>query len=113
MHPYAAARLHLNRQSLARTGLIVAIMLLLPFGVAFYSRAYQPPPLAQHPLKINLGDTLMLLGYDLRVGGQLLGRTDSVPAGTRLELATYWRGIGPDAERIARTQPYARLSNID
>ena len=105
---------HANRrEALARAGLIVAIVLLLPFGVAFYSQAYQPPPLAQHPLKINLGDTLMLLGYDLRVGGQLLGRTDSVPPGTQLELATYWRGIGTDAERIARSQPYARLSNID
>jgi hypothetical protein len=101
-----------SRDGLARAGLIAAIVAPVPFGVSFYATAYQPPPLAQRPLKINLGDRLMLLGYDLRADGHLLGRTDSVPAGTWLELSTFWQRLGqhdPDTE----FEPYARLSNID
>ena len=30
-----------------------------------------------------------------------------------LELSTYWQAIDRDPERLARTQPYARLANID
>ena len=66
----------------------MAILALMPFGVSFYAAAYQPPPLAQRPLKINLGDTAMLLGYDLRVNGQLLPHLQPVEPGTRLELST-------------------------
>ena len=102
-----------SRGAVVQAATVAAILLLLPLGVRAYATAYQPPALAQHPLKINLGDTLMLLGYDLRVGGALLGRTDSVPPGSRLELATYWQGIASDPDRVARSQPYARLSNID
>ncbi|MDP8923708.1 MAG: hypothetical protein M3O34_12610, partial [Chloroflexota bacterium] len=109
----ALPRLRVSRPVLTRGALLVALLFLMPFGVSFYAAAYQPPPLAQRPLKINLGDTLMLLGYDLTVDGVPLGRTDSVPAGTTLDLSTYWQGIDREPERIRRTQPYARLSNID
>ncbi len=109
----AVPRVSVRREGLARAGLIVAIMALLPFGVSFYAAAYQPPALAQRPLKINLADTLMLIGYDLRVEGKPLGRTDNVQAGTTVELSTYWQGISRDPDRVNRTRPYARLSNID
>src|SRR5262249_28098357 len=37
-----------------------------------------------------------------------------VEPGTTLELSTYWQGINArDTERLNRTQPYARLANID
>jgi hypothetical protein len=110
---FALPTLTLSRPIAARTALLVAILALMPFGVSFYAAAYQPPPLAQRPLKINLGDTAMLLGYDLRVNGELLPHLQPVEPGTTLELATYWQAIKRDAETIERTQPYARLSNID
>src|SRR5207248_8824680 len=107
-------RPNLSTPLAARAGLLVAIVALMPFGVSFYAAAYQPPPLAQRPLKINLGDTLMLLGYDLRVNGELLPHLRPVEPGTTLELSTYWQGINTrDAERLARAEPYARLANID
>ena len=106
-------RITLSRPIAARTALLAAIVALMPFGVSFYAAAYQPPPLAQRPLKINLGDTAMLLGYDLRVNGQLLPHLQPVEPGTTLELSTYWQSIDRDAERLARSQPYARLANID
>ncbi len=101
-----------SRPAIVRGALLVAIIASVPFGVSFYAAAYQPPPFAARPLKINVGDTLMLLGYDLRANGQLLARTESVPAGTTLELSTYWHGL-TEPQRVARTKPYARLSNID
>jgi hypothetical protein len=104
---------HVSRPLAARTALLVAILALMPFGVSFYAAAYKPPPLAQRPLKIDLGDTAMLLGYDLRVNGQLLPHLQPVEPGTELQLSTYWQAINRDPERIARTQPYARLANID
>ena len=110
---FGLPRPNVSRPVLARGALLAALVALMPFGVSFYAAAYQPPPLAQRQLKINLGDTLMLLGYDLKVNGVPLGRTDSVPSGTTLELSTYWQGIDREPERVARTQPYARLSNID
>ena len=110
---FALPRPRISRPALARGGLLALLLALMPFGVSFYAAAYKPPPLAQRQLKINLGGELMLLGYDLTVDGAPLGRTDSVPSGTTLGLATYWQSITRDAERIARTQPYARLSNID
>jgi hypothetical protein len=102
-----------RRGLLPRLGLLVAVVALLPFGVAFYSAGYQPPPVARYPLKVNLGDTLMLLGYDLRVDGRPLERNVALPPGTTLELSTYWQTIGRDAERAVRARPYARLTNID
>jgi hypothetical protein len=110
----ALRRPDLSTPLAARAGLLVAILALMPFGVSFYAAAYQPPALAQRPLKINLGDTLMLLGYDLRVNGQILPHLRPVEPGTTLELSTYWQGINPrDAERLSRAEPYARLANID
>jgi hypothetical protein len=106
-------KLALSRPIAARTALLVAILALMPFGVSFYATAYQPPPLAQRPLKINVGDAVMLLGYDLRVNGQLLPHLQPVEPGTTLELSTYWQALTRDPERIGRTQPYARLANID
>ncbi|MFN8523204.1 MAG: hypothetical protein U0821_08885 [Chloroflexota bacterium] len=103
----------LDRRLAMRTGLVVGILALFPVGVWLYQRAYRPPSVAQRALKINLGDTLMLLGYDLRVNGALLERTHAVPSGTTLQLATYWQGISLDADRVARSRAYARLSNID
>jgi hypothetical protein len=105
--------LHVTRPLAIRTALLGAILALMPFGVSFYAAAYKPPPLAQRPLKINLGDTAMLLGYDLRVNGQLLPHLQPVEPGTELQLSTYWQAIARDPERIERTQPYARLANID
>jgi hypothetical protein len=110
---FALPRPTLTRPIAVRSALLVAILALMPFGVSFYAAAYQPPPLAQRPLKINLGDTAMLLGYDLRVNGQLLPHLQPVEPGTHLELSTYWQSIDRDAERMARSQPYARLANID
>ncbi|MCC7372311.1 MAG: hypothetical protein IT306_28110 [Chloroflexi bacterium] len=110
---FALPRVQISRPLAARAVLLVALLALMPFGVAFYAAAYQPPPLAQRPLKINVGDTAMLLGYDLRVNGQLLPHLQPVEPGTVLELSTYWEAIQRDAERLARSQPYARLSNID
>jgi len=103
----------LSRPLVARAGLLLALLVLMPFGTAFYAAAYQPPPMAQRPLKINVGDVAMLLGYDLRVNGQLLPHLQPVEAGTVLELSTYWQAISRDPERLARSQPYARLANID
>ena len=110
---FALPRPNVSRPVMARGALLVALAALMPFGVSFYAAAYQPPPLAQRQLKINVGDELMLLGYDLNVNGVPLGRTDSVPAGTTLELSTYWQAISREPERVSRTEPYARLSNID
>jgi len=110
----AVPRPNVSGPAAARLALLVAILALMPFGVSFYAAAYQPPPLAQRPLKINLGDTLMLLGYDLRVNGQLLPHLQPVTPGTTLELSTYWQAINDrDPERIGRARPYARLANID
>ena len=110
---FTLPRVTVTRPVAVRTALLGAILALMPFGVSFYAAAYQPPPLAQRPLKINLGDTAMLLGYDLRVNGQLLPHLQPVEPGTVLELSTYWQSIDRDAERLARSQPYARLANID
>jgi hypothetical protein len=110
---FALPRIAVNRPLAARAVLLVALLALMPFAVAFYAAAYQPPPLAQRPLKINVGDTAMLLGYDLRVSGQLLPHLQPVEPGTVLELSTYWEAIQRDAARLERSQPYARLSNID
>lgn len=111
---FAMPRPALSGVAAARLGLLAAILALMPFGVSFYAAAYKPPPLAQRPLKINLGDSLMLLGYDLRVNGQLLPHLQPVEPGTTLELSTYWQAIDTrDPERVERAQPYARLTNID
>ena len=83
----------------------------MPFGVSFYAAAYQPPPLAQRPLKINLGDTAMLLGYDLRVNGQLLphlqpvspGRCSSSRRTGSRSTATPSASSGPSRTRDSRT----------
>lgn len=110
---FALPQITVSRPLAARVVLLVALLALMPFGVAFYAAAYQPPPYAQRPLKINVGDTAMLIGYDLRVNGQLLPHLQPVEPGTVLELSTYWEAIQRDPERLARSQPYARLSNID
>jgi hypothetical protein len=110
---FALPTLSLSRPLGTRTALLVAIVALMPFGVSFYAAAYQPPPLAQRPLKINLGDTAMLLGYDLRVDGQILPHLTPVEPGTVLQLSTYWQSIDRDREKLERSQPYARLANID
>ncbi|MGE3273081.1 MAG: hypothetical protein AB7P40_30390, partial [Chloroflexota bacterium] len=110
---FTVPRLTISRPVLVRATVLVALLALMPCGVAFYAAAYQPPPLAQRPLKINLGDTAMLLGYDLRINGQLLPHLQPVEPGTVLELSTYWEAIERDQERLARSTPYARLSNID
>src|SRR4051812_33976311 len=110
---FSVPQIRLSRPLAARTVLLVAILGLMPFGVSFYAAAYQPPPVAQRPLKINLGDTAMLLGYDLRVNGELLPHLQPVVPGTTLELSTYWQAIDRDPAHIARAAPYARLANID
>jgi hypothetical protein len=110
---FALPAVTLTRPMAARTALLVAIIALMPFGVSFYAAAYQPPPLAQRPLKINLGDTAMLLGYDLWVDGQVLPHLTPVEPGTVLQLSTYWQSIDRDREKLERSQPYARLANID
>ena len=98
-------------------GLIAALpfaltLVGLPIGIKAFADSYRPPPVAQHPLKIDLGTTIQLLGYDLDLAGHPLGRRESVPAGSQLDLRIDWRALdSPD--RAAASKIYARLSNID
>ncbi len=108
----ASVRPHSRRAALARVALLLAVLALVPIAAAAQTAPYGSPPGVQRPLKIDLNGTLLLLGYDLRVGGPPLGRTESVPPGTTLDVTTHWRSIGSDTPGVA-VRPYARLSNID
>jgi hypothetical protein len=96
-----------------QTATIAAILALFPIAAWYYNTLYRPPPVSQRPLKINLSDTLMLIGFDMRVDGRQLGRIESVPPGADVVVSTYWQTLVDDQDRIARAKPYARLSNID
>lgn len=57
---------------------------LVKLNVEGRPRAFEVPPI-QHPLEVNLGDQVELLGYDLDV--------TELRAGGTLTLALYWKGL--------------------
>lgn len=101
------------RISPLRAGLVLASILLLPLGAWRFAQSYQPPPVAQFPLKINLGDAMTLLGYDLLQAGQPVRHGEVVSPGAELSMRLYWRGERNQEDRAARTETFARLTNID
>jgi hypothetical protein len=105
-------RLGLSRRSALAAAPLVLTAVGLPLGVALFARGYLPPPVAEHPLKIDLDNAIQLLGYDLLRDGQPLARRQTVQAGSTLELAVYWRSLD-GSEPAAGSRIYARLSNID
>lgn len=90
-------------------------LIALPLGARAFADGYQPRPVAQRSLKIDLGSSIRLLGYDLMLAGRPLARRDTVPPGSQLELAVYWLALdSPQArERSSGPKVYARLTNID
>lgn len=90
----------------------VATLIGLPLGVRAFAAGYLPPPVAQHPLKIDLGASVRLLGYDLLLDGHPLERRQPVAPGSVLDLAVWWQPL-EGGERASSTRIYARLSNID
>jgi hypothetical protein len=108
-----------RKTGLRRTALAVlpfALTLVgLPFGAKLFADSYRPSAEAQQPIKIDLGSTIQLVGYDLGTDGRLLGWREAATAGSHLDLGIYWQPMGATQadEQAAASRVYARLSNID
>jgi hypothetical protein len=104
------------RQSLPRTLLcaspFIATAIVLPLGVRAFADSYRPPSFGQRPIKIDLGTTMQLLGYDLGANGQPLAPRQSVLPGSQLDLNVYWRPLD-SSDQSVDSSVYARLTNID
>jgi hypothetical protein len=102
-----------GRELAVRATLIGGALLLVPFGSIRFYQSYLVPTGAQSPIKFTLGDVATLTGYDLIQDGKPLKRGELLQPGSSLTLNLYWRAEPGQADRAARTEAYARLTNID